>query len=988
MILASLLVFSDISPIQKSLLTQSLIPPLHTSKNSEKDFLITVERSPSNKEGLEQLLQRNLIDAVTIPDLSFSEVVIALKRNSLREKIKRRSIRDILKSRLEYEALDYVSETPEAILTVATHNRTEQQIRERIQKGVDSGAKGLLILSGGGPKKRIFQKIPWVKASLLKHPWLDRVLQKIGPINKFLPTVDSFRGIQIAREMLGHDFSILAVENPNIDLVGRAEQKIEEGADGIILHPMFRKMGYRLWWEQAYRRGLTKRAKISVTIPIINSAASLQMWFALTGINSIWRYWLGLDPRDPEAKELLQQFREVEGRKKDEREEFYKQWAIQMIQEVRQLPEIAGIHLISLDAVSVQLIEEILEESDSITPDHNREYLKKYITDLENLGVLAIYEPGLLDGRYTDELAAGLKALKEVLEEASLDERPRQFRTYWNRISNYQHHFRAPVAIRSFVEKDKDGKVTDTGEWEIAVDLYQLLWEIRETVIEKEGKRVKKRVRRKRSKDQIKALLSQSLLRANNHVPESIDGIIIGTYRPHSQTVIYDLNRSFWTQVGSIEEALGLKFDDSIGKSPDANPQKVSDNVRRYLESIKSKRTDSAKTGTRKKKVYLDVGAGSPGYAKMFLTELIGRASNQGDLPFLMSRKYICGDYSSEVLEKARAELGDRQLLNPEGAGVLRKMAIEMGYVSLNARHPHTGLQMIEDQGGEIDWIHLTNVLDNLETNKFAQFVNPVTKIRRYYLIEARLYLPMTELDKLAENSQYEKAIDKGQLQRDLIMLGREEITVEHFLSSYRSRFQTAYNREEERKNFYHFWFDLWYGLRLEERYVLIPDVSKFNLVNVHGIDQPGKILEEVLAEYDSDVWIHLSNGVIEGVMEFLDHLAPDGVLEISDVFVREIQDYHGKDKPRMIKDGKLLYRAGYPGDAKYDGALFNPVNLRLLWAFIERRYPQATLNPIPLADYGKPHMYTIEIRPNKQPPSSSESLHQPAQLEALLQAL
>jgi len=924
-------------------------PPVHPPDG----FLITIERSPSNDEEMKRLIQRGLVDAVTLPDLGFSEVVIPLRRYwskskeaGIFEKI-RRSYR-IIQERWKHNSLDYFLATEDlnAILTIAAHTKTEKEIRKQIQSGKSRGAKAVLVVSGGGPKKRIFQRIPWAGEWLVAHPWMDKGLQKIWPVNKYLPTTDSVRVIQIAREMMGPDFQIWAVANPNTETIDRLQQKIEAGADGIITHPMFRQERCKEWWQEANEKDLTRKVKIRVTIPVITSVDSLQMWFVLTGITPVWRYLLGLDTKDTEAQGMLKKFRDVENAKKEEQEKFYKQWTVDLIQQVRQLPEVAGIHLIPMEGM--KFVEGILEDSQLITPERKQEYVTRCIADLKGLGVSLVYETGLSEERHINELIAGLQAFKETITEMPENERPASLRVYFNRISGY--HFRAPVVIRPFAQ-ERNGKIVTTGESELAVNLRALLVR-KEKFQEKsdtedpelEGEEAKETeelpLDYPETKKRMKRAIKRGLSRLADNKLESNYGVRIGDYVRHSQSLIWQFNREFWKHVFSFMEAHGRDYADAIGGSPDGIDEKIEENAKSFLEQL-----EEIDAGFSRRNVYVDLGAGSPYYATRFLKELTRLAGDKDELHLLSLLKYVFADYSGEVLQKAEKELGR---LWPLGS---KDQFIELEYVTLDIQNPYEGLSKIE---GEIQRIHMTNVLDNIPTDKLARVDG------QYYLIQARLYLPTQRLDQLAQ--KYEEILDRDRLKDGLKNLGKPGMTVDHFLSRYCQMFQVKYGVEKGNKKFYHFWLDLWRGLKLEERYVLIPDLTELDIWDIPGIENSGEIVERVLNSYPGNIWIHLSNGAIRSMVQLLVVLAPQGVLEMTDTFILDIAEYH--QRPGwFIEEGPSTYWQGYKGDIKYEGALMDWVNIHLARAFYRILYHGVSEELNNLLIFGKSKMHTLRVR-------------------------
>ena len=104
------------------------------------------------------------------------------------------------------------------------------------------------------------------------------------------------------------------------------------------------------------------------------------------------------------------------------------------------------------------------------------------------------------------------------------------------------------------------------------------------------------------------------------------------------------------------------------------------------------------------------------------------------------------------------------------------------------------------------------------------------------------------------------------------------------------------------------------------------------------------------------------SNGALESGLQLLALLHPRGSIEIVDIIVRRIADYH--DVPqRFTSKGKHIYRMGFKGPAKYDGSAVDWFNGRLLEAVARAVYPECKVVYEDLEAFGKPQMTRMEIR-------------------------
>ena len=144
-----------------------------------------------------------------------------------------------------------------------------------------------------------------------------------------------------------------------------------------------------------------------------------------------------------------------------------------------------------------------------------------------------------------------------------------------------------------------------------------------------------------------------------------------------------------------------------------------------------------------------------------------------------------------------------------------------------------------------------------------------------------------------------------------------------------------------------------------------IPDLGRFSFLDPERLAglrlDPAKILREVLDEYPPNVWMHLSNRSIEGCLLLIDLLHPRGALELIDLIVRVIADYHEVPR-RRNRRGRSLYRMGFKGPAKFDGSAVDWFNGRLFEAAARQAFPGCRVSWSSLEEYGRPHMSLMEV--------------------------
>ena len=201
---------------------------------------------------------------------------------------------------------------------------------------------------------------------------------------------------------------------------------------------------------------------------------------------------------------------------------------------------------------------------------------------------------------------------------------------------------------------------------------------------------------------------------------------------------------------------------------------------------------------------------------------------------------------------------------------------------------------------------------------------------------------------------------DPDRLARDLGAVPRAGL--DPLLDAYRNHLATgggeAHRGAAAERRVMLFWQDLYGnradcrgGLRLRERLVEISDRSGFvpwptTAPGLERLPQPGALLQEVLAELGSHLWLHMSEGAICGCLQLLALLYPTGALEITDILLRGLTSHY----------------ATYLGPAKFDGSVVEWFNGALFQEFARRAYPDCRFHSEPLAAAGKRHMTRLEV--------------------------
>ncbi|CAI5462284.1 unnamed protein product [Closterium sp. Yama58-4] len=156
------------------------------------------------------------------------------------------------------------------VLTVAAQVKTAEAVRQQmVEKAVQvaGGREGstpgaLLLLSGAHPMRS------W--------PLVNRLM----PTNSLHMLRDAHRLRSAGR--IPRCVQLWAVENPITGSINRLEQKLEAGAEAIILQPPVVPEAFQQWWCAAEQRGLTTAVPMVIGVPLITSARNLAFWMLLT----------------------------------------------------------------------------------------------------------------------------------------------------------------------------------------------------------------------------------------------------------------------------------------------------------------------------------------------------------------------------------------------------------------------------------------------------------------------------------------------------------------------------------------------------------------------------------------------------------------------------------------------------------------------------------------------------------------------------------
>lgn len=373
-------------------------------------FIITAEQDDPNGI-IQEVREKNLIDAVTIPDVAFYLRPFDIWNRFIRNKKK------------SNDALSLLQGSPNAIFTIAAGARSLNTIEKRILRAVELGTPGLLVLSGGG------------------------VSQRLGSVTKRMMN-SSFDILELIKKMkregrIPEDLPIYAVADPYQgtiqDSVDRLQAKIDAGAEMIFTQPPLVWNEFKLWWNEIERRGLSRRVPIIIGIPLIASSGNLQFWY---------QFLIRTGVKNDEAQELILKFQKAEEAGRESLTAFRREWAIDLIRKVRGLPNVAGIHLFPMKAKKD--LEHVLNHVMQID---------ELIGELESFGVKVDFENSLKNEKNSAHFRRILLETLKVFHSLPKEDIPNHLQ-FDNII--YKQHAHKPVSVRRF---------SDSHDWEVGINL-------------------------------------------------------------------------------------------------------------------------------------------------------------------------------------------------------------------------------------------------------------------------------------------------------------------------------------------------------------------------------------------------------------------------------------------------------------------------------------------------------------------------------------
>jgi len=262
----------------------------------------------------------------------------------------------------------------------------------------------------------------------------------------------------------------------------------------------------------------------------------------------------------------------------------------------------------------------------------------------------------------------------------------------------------------------------------------------------------------------------------------------------------------------------------------------------------------------------LEMGVGSGEGSRRWMDEFRKQSEDNGK-PYYDRLHYLMSDFSQHILDNAK--------------GRVQEHANKVSLLPMNALDPESALGFLRYK---ILYVHLCNVYDNLPCTEIARLDG------QFYEVEIRAYIDPASVTSLCETYSFTPENLPREIER-LLRIGPD----------YFDSLETGV----------HFWADVWNGIKLEERYVPIPDIVGYPIAD----RTTGEEVVGLLEGFHGDVRFHLSNGAVKSFVHTIPLLHPKGLFEIQDIFRTRLEQY----------------QSGFSGPGKYDGSLANWINGPLL---------------------------------------------------------
>jgi hypothetical protein len=371
--------------------------------------------------------------------------------------------------------------------------------------------------------------------------------------------------------------------------------------------------------------------------------------------------------------------------------------------------------------------------------------------------------------------------------------------------------------------------------------------------------------------DDLAGLIKQALSEA--------PGLALEPWVPGRDSCIWRFNALYWQALSVWEQATGREYEQSLpgGESDARNTEAASELI---WELFRLWDDLAARRALPDELYVLELGVGNGSQARTWLDEFV-RLDQRHGRDYYRRLRYLMGDYSPHVLERARqavAHHGERvSALVVEAT----RPAVTLGFLA-----------------GKTFLVYISNVYDNLPTDELACLHG------RTYQVQTQAYLSDEDASVIAgrfgtSRERLVPLIDR------LLRIGPELLS------------ESAPAQFADPGQAVAFWQATWDALRLRERYTPLVGLDSYQV----SPSLTGEILRPLL-ETEGDVRMHVSNGALASFTGTLPLLHPFGRVQCHDLFLT----------------GRPQYRTGFYGPGKYDGSVVNWVNGPLLQLVASRR--------------------------------------------------
>jgi len=398
----------------------------------------------------------------------------------------------------------------------------------------------------------------------------------------------------------------------------------------------------------------------------------------------------------------------------------------------------------------------------------------------------------------------------------------------------YRQNFRNPVMLRRVepwnIDHSREG--TDTQAWEIAVDL-------------------------RRAKPDV---VGDSITAAFAAAADADAVVPLESWGPGTQSLIWGFNSLYWKALSLWEKATGKGYESALpgGESDARNVE----SARELILSLFSLWDNLAERRALPEELYvLELGVGNGNQARVFLDELRRLDRERGHGEYYRRLHYLMGDYSSHVLDLARANVAHH--------------AENVSTLVLDALRPTETLGFLRYKAF---LVYISNVYDNLPTDEIVRIGGHL------FQVETRAVLSRADADTLAASVSAQPAQLPDLIAR-LIRLGPEllsEVLREHFPTP-----DAAVA----------FWRAAWDCVRLDERYVPLVELDTYEIAP----EINGEVLRAIV-EANGDLRMHISNGAAASFADTLPLLHPHGILQCHDLFVTDVHQYQRLPRSRQVR--------------------------------------------------------------------------------------